>query len=170
MCSSDLAEALGPRFASLDGTLLASNTVITNTNPDTGELAEGAVFQREYTFQLDCSTGYPCTGQGVTTYGGDAASGENTEVVTVALDGTTATWEVEYTTTTSCDNTATRVTHLVWTLTPTAAEVIDGRYVVVDGTGTVDGEYTVTDFGTCEFDPAWAFTEMHSEMDITGRL
>lgn len=167
-----IGEQLGASFASVEGSYLAIRTVV-DCQPDpaicTGSRAVGDVAERTYTFSLDCSGGYPCQGTAITEFSqnGQAA----TEEVPVSFDGTTLTWARDAMEPSCTDDAGQELgsTHnvITWTLTPTEAEFIDGKYVMSGGLGTATASNERIDISTCTGDPR-SYTQI-SEIQILGR-
>lgn len=171
--AAELATAIGPSFASVEGSYLAIRTVV-DCQPDpaicTGSRAIGDVAERTYTFALDCSAGYPCQGTAITEFSQNGQSA--TETVPVTFDGTTLTWARDAMEPSCTDDTGVGhgTTHSVitWTLTPAAAEPGDGKYVMSGGTGTVTASNERIDLADCIGDPR-SYTQV-SEIEILGRV
>ena len=170
--AAGLAAKIGPSFASVEGTLIANRTVV-GCEPDPvlcgGGDAIGNVAERRYTFALDCSQGFPCAGTAVTQFVTDEVL--NTEQVPVTFDGHTLSWALDYTNAACLDasGASTGQGHSVikWTLTPSDAAVIDGRYVVTGGTGTAEAFFELTDLTGCTGD--LRASTQYSEIEVTGR-
>jgi len=136
--SAEIYQEFGPLFGSLSGTFDGERTVDSfecSDNPTCKYLESvGDVAPRSYTFSIDCSAGYPCVGQAITDY---KHAGEVRQAsVPMLFDGAVFTWDLagdvqECT----LDNGEVfgRVDYVIeWTLTPTAAEIRDDKYVVTD--------------------------------------
>jgi hypothetical protein len=161
---ADVYQAYGPATASLTGQFSGQRTVVTaectagpcDVGPRVGDVAD-----RTYDFSADC-TGSPCAA----TVGVQFAINGTTQIsqVPLAFDGANYTWDVNATTyqcTFDSDGNGTYETQLGtvdltihYVLTPTAAELRDGQYIVTafhaigDGTNTVSApDRRCTGFG-----------------------
>jgi hypothetical protein len=161
--AATMYQAHGPAYASLSGTYSGTRTVTQldcvaachPTSPPVGDVAE-----RSYTFAVDCSTGVSCAGTVNTEYM------NNDQLVTadvpLVFDGATYTWALAYENA-DCywDENSNGVydpdvdpTEGVmasdgsWSMTPAAAEIRDGAWVVTALEGTATFVNVVTP-GTC---------------------
>ncbi len=152
--SGEMYKAHGPTFGSLDGTLAGDRTVVEfrclSTPTCSGDDSVGNVAPRTYVFSIDCSAGYPCAGRVLTEY--TVADQVNQELAPVTFDGDTYSWTLAYdsfqcTWDDNNDGAVDRTSGALkvqtdWTLTPTAAAIIDGLWTITGG--TIDGNTTNT--------------------------
>lgn len=168
-----LGQQLGASFASVESAYLAIRTV-TDCQPDPdrcqGSSAIGDVAERTYTFSLDCSAGYPCQGIALT----EVSSGgqTRTEVVPLEYDGTTLTWvrdAMEPVCAVGGVEHGSKHNLITWVLTPNAAELVDGKYVMTGGTGTASALNDYIDRSICTAGDYRSYTQF-SDVEIIGRV
>jgi len=155
---AQLYEEFGPAFGSLAGTFSGERTVVGNECLETPtcetKVEVGDVAPRSYTFSVDCTTGYPCLGQALTESSQDGVAIQVD--VPLPFDGATYTWSISGSAR-QCEFEEAgpkygEVDYLLdWTLTPSAAEIRDGKYVITQVTIAVVAVYMVTlDAPECE--------------------
>ncbi len=138
---STMYASLGPTFASMTGTFRGQRTVTVaecTAGPCDVGAAVGDVADRTYEFSIDCTSGFPCVGTVLAQY----SLGDTTTEASIPLtfDGATYSWTITGTSeqcTFDNDGDGTYESKLgtldltiSYSLTPTAAEVRDGMYVV----------------------------------------
>jgi hypothetical protein len=158
---AEVFQAHGPAYGSISGTFAGQRTITTlecvaacENEPPIGDVDD-----RSYTFDIDCSAGVPCVGTIDTEF---RNAGETTRDTTeVVFDGTSYRWQLAYSspacfTDTDGDGeydteTGNIDTVVSWVMTPTAAEIVDERWVVTAMSDLSVGGATnvVTDSGNC---------------------
>ena len=174
--AAEVYQAYGPSYGAI-GTFTGTIT-ITDLQCETVCIEDrlGVPQDRSYTFAVDCSAGVPCTGTIDTEY----FDGEQTQRATVPIgfDGTSYRWVFEFPDSRCVfDNdgdgtyetpSGAIVTYIEWVMTPSAAEIVDERWVVTAMADTEDGfvTNTVTDPGDCG-DDFWAGDRSTAVIEVT---
>jgi uncharacterized cupin superfamily protein len=149
----DMYRTYGPALASIEGTFRGTRTITESECLDGPGCVPGAVVgdvaEREYTFSVDCSKGYPCTGQVDAEY---LFQGEVTSKVVPVVgspEGFTYTFD---STGPACfldDGTGLGGLEITWfyDARPTAAEARNGKWVVtaLEMSGWVENIVTQVD-------------------------
>ena len=173
--AADAYQSYGPATASLTGTYTGQRTIITSECTGAGQCDPGApygdVAPRTYNFSVAC-TSVPCA----PIVQAEFQNNNSVQVadVPVAFDGTAYTWDINITgfqcsfdldgNGTRESLFGTRATPLQYVMTPTAAEVRNGQYVVTAIHATADASSTVV-----APDPQCAaFGPYHTVSDITA--
>jgi hypothetical protein len=134
--AAEMYEVHGPAFGSLAGTFTGERTIVSVeclvTPTCSAQERQGDVATRTYTFSVDCAGGFPCAGQALTQF---VESGVDMEQnVPLVFDGATATWSLTRSTFQCSFDDGREIGTLdytiTWTVTPTAAEIRDDKYVV----------------------------------------
>ena len=159
--AAEIYQAHGVQYAGIAGTYTGTRTVtsLECVTICVGDHPVGDVADRSYTFEVDCADGVPCTGTIDTEYFDGEANARAT--LPLGFDGTSFRWELEYSGP-SCSSdmdgdgvyetpTGNLDTSISWVMTPTAAEIIDDRWVVTEMSDlSVGGAVnTITDPGEC---------------------
>ena len=150
--AADLYAGADPALASINGTFSGTRTV-TSFECNRGDCSDnpgvGDVGDRSYTFEVDCSSGLPCIGQALTQSQNLDTREIEEDLVPLAFDGTTYSWELLANSGPYCfsgDDGFGNADNLIqWTIIATEAAVVGGQFVATAVTGTANASLVITD-------------------------
>ena len=162
--AAEMYEPYGPSFATLSGTYSGTLTdePFSGCTPDCQtwidlydmEPIDTTPKPRTFVFDLDCSTGFPCTGTG------EIERSAGIETAPLVYDGSTLVFLEDSGTDNYClldfdgdeefeVESGSTASSSGYKVTPSAAEIVDDQWVVSEITGNFAITFEVTDYGRC---------------------
>ena len=148
----------GPQFGSIVGTFIGTRTVVSATCFNDCNYSAGDVGDRSYSFDIDCSSGVPCSGTVLTDYVPAGATETEQKSTPLSFDGETFSWSISLNDPTCFfddgaggqTSSGSIVGTITWSMSATKSEARNGLWVATELTGNVEAHSDIIDLGDCD--------------------